>query len=69
MARAFYRDADILLLDEATSALDPGTEEAVLAAFTRYVKTNGKTAVVVAHRKAVLDMSDKVIGLSLPDYR
>jgi len=63
MARAFYRDADIILLDEATSALDPETEEAVLEAFQRYIKENNKTAIVVAHRKTVLDMSDKVISL------
>jgi ABC-type bacteriocin/lantibiotic exporter with double-glycine peptidase domain len=63
MARAFYRDADILLLDEATSALDAATEAEVLAAFTGYVKTNRKTAVVVAHRQSLLDISDRVITL------
>ena len=63
MARAFYRDADILLLDEATSALDPVTEQAILESFMRYIKSNGKTAVVVAHRQAVLDMSDRIVAL------
>jgi len=63
MARAFYRDADILLLDEATSALDPVTEQAILEMFKSYIKNNGKTAVVVAHRQAVLDMSDRIIAL------
>ena len=63
MARAFYRDADILLLDEATSALDPSTEQAVLESFSGYVKGNGKTAVVVAHRQAVLDMSDLIVDI------
>jgi ABC-type bacteriocin/lantibiotic exporter with double-glycine peptidase domain len=63
MARAFYRDADILLLDEATSALDPVTERAILESFKSYIKNNGKTAVVVAHRQAVLDMSDRTIAL------
>ncbi|MCL2030767.1 MAG: ABC transporter ATP-binding protein/permease [Oscillospiraceae bacterium] len=64
MARAFYRDADILLFDEATSALDPATERAVLEAFRDYVKTGGKTAVVVAHRQAVLEMADRVVTLT-----
>jgi len=64
MARAFYRDADTLLLDEATSALDPATEKGVLEAFHHYVKSNGKTAVVVAHRQTVLDMADRVIFLA-----
>ena len=63
MARAFYRDADILLLDEATSALDPVTEQAILESFESYIKNNGKTAIVVAHRQAVLDMSDRIITL------
>jgi len=66
MARAFYRNADILLLDEATSALDPVTELAVLESFRSYINDNNKTAIVVAHRQAVLDMSDRVITLS-PD--
>ena len=63
MARAFYRDTDILLLDEATSALDPVTEQAILESFKSYIKNNGKTAVVVAHRQAVLDLSDRIITL------
>jgi ABC-type bacteriocin/lantibiotic exporter with double-glycine peptidase domain len=63
MARAFYRDADILLLDEATSALDPATEQAILESFKSYIKSYGKTAVVVAHRQAVLDMSDRILYL------
>ena len=63
MARAFYRNADILLFDEATSALDPSTEQAVLESFRRYIKENGKTAVVVAHRQTVHDMSDRIITL------
>ena len=68
MARAFYRNADILLLDEATSALDPVTELAVLESFRSYINDNNKTAIVVAHRQAVLDMSDRVITLS-PDLK
>ena len=63
MARAFYRDADVLLLDEATSALDPVTEQAILEMFKSYIKNNGKTAIVVAHRQAVLDMSDRILAL------
>jgi ABC-type bacteriocin/lantibiotic exporter with double-glycine peptidase domain len=64
MARAFYRDADVLLFDEATSALDPATEQAVLEAFRKYVKRGGKSALVIAHRQSVLDMSDQVITLA-----
>jgi len=63
MARAFYRDADILLFDEATSALDPDTEKAILDTFRQHVKTSGKTALTVAHRQSVIELSDCVIQL------
>jgi len=63
MARAFYRDADILLFDEATSALDPDTEKAILDTFQQYVKASGKTALAVAHRQSVIDLSDHVLKL------
>jgi len=64
MARAFYRDSDILLFDEATSALDPATEQAVLDSFKNYVIENNKTAIIVAHRQAVLDMACNIITLA-----
>jgi ABC-type multidrug transport system fused ATPase/permease subunit len=64
IARAFYQDADLLLLDESTSALDPATEQLVLQAFCAYVKNAGKTAVVVAHRQAVVDLADNVVELA-----
>ena len=67
LARAFYYDADLLLLDEATSALDPTTEKSVLDAFSRYVKENDKTAIAVAHRQSVLDISDYTITLSVSE--
>ncbi|MCL2342797.1 MAG: ABC transporter ATP-binding protein/permease [Firmicutes bacterium] len=64
IARAFYQDADLLLLDESTSALDPETEALVLKAFGDYVKQNGKTAVVVAHRRAVMALADMTVRLA-----
>jgi ABC-type bacteriocin/lantibiotic exporter with double-glycine peptidase domain len=64
LARAFYQDADILLLDEVTSALDKATGDAILQLLKNYAQTHDKTIIAVAHSKAVLDKSDKVIDLA-----
>ncbi|ROP38418.1 thiol reductant ABC exporter subunit CydD [Saccharothrix texasensis] len=61
LARALVRDeARLLLLDEPTSRLDGGTEDAVVRATRRLVA--GRTAIVVAHRPAVLDEVDRVVA-------
>ncbi|MFC0528133.1 thiol reductant ABC exporter subunit CydD [Phytohabitans kaempferiae] len=59
LARAFIRDAPILLLDEPTARLDGGSEAAVLDATRRLVA--GRTALMVAHRPALLAEADRVI--------
>lgn len=59
IARAFLRDAPVLLLDEATAHLDPESEAAVVAASARLM--SGRTALVVAHRPALLAHVDRVI--------
>ncbi|MFE2756012.1 ATP-binding cassette domain-containing protein [Actinosynnema sp. NPDC059335] len=62
LARALLRDeARLLLLDEPTSRLDGGTEEAVLRVTRRLAR--GRTALLVAHRPAVLDEVDRVVAL------
>nr|CEL19900.1 Transport ATP-binding protein CydD [Kibdelosporangium sp. MJ126-NF4] len=61
IARAFLRDAPILLLDEATAHLDPDSEAAVVAASARLMA--GRTALVVAHRPALLDHVDRVVTI------
>ncbi|QFZ16761.1 thiol reductant ABC exporter subunit CydD [Saccharothrix syringae] len=62
LARALVRvDARMLLLDEPTSRLDGGTEEAVLRAVARL--SAGRTALVVAHRPALLGGVDRVVAL------
>ncbi|MFE9743413.1 thiol reductant ABC exporter subunit CydD [Saccharothrix saharensis] len=61
LARALVRDgAGLLLLDEPTSRLDGGTEEAVVRATRRLAA--GRTALVVAHRPAVLGEVDRVVA-------
>ncbi|WP_415648602.1 ATP-binding cassette domain-containing protein, partial [Stackebrandtia soli] len=62
LARAFLRlrvlDCPIVLLDEPTASLDAASEAAVTAATGELLK--GRTALVVAHRAAMLDGADRV---------
>jgi ATP-binding cassette subfamily C protein CydCD len=64
LARAFVRDAPLLLLDEPTASLDGQTEADVLSAVRRLV--NGRTAVIVAHRPALVALADRVVELPTP---
>jgi ABC-type multidrug transport system fused ATPase/permease subunit len=60
LARAFVRDAPLLLLDEPTANLDGQTELEVLEAVRRLAR--GRTALVVAHREALLTLADRVVA-------
>ena len=64
LARAFVRDAPLLLLDEPTASLDAETEADVLDAVRRL--TEGRTALVVAHRPALAALADRVVHLPNP---
>ena len=60
VARALVRaEARLLLLDEPTSRLDGRTEDAVLRAAREWAR--GRTALVVAHRPALLGEVDRVV--------
>ncbi|WP_406038090.1 thiol reductant ABC exporter subunit CydD [Micromonospora sp. NBC_00898] len=59
LARAFLRDAPVVLLDEPTARLDSASEAVVLAATRRLV--TGRTALLVAHRPALLEDADRII--------
>jgi ATP-binding cassette, subfamily C, bacterial CydD len=59
LARAFLRDAPLLLLDEPTARLDGASEALVLAATRRLAQ--GRTALLVAHRPALLAGVDRVL--------
>ena len=61
IARAIVRDAPIVLLDEPTTGLDPETEVDVVAAMRELLR--GRTALVVAHRRATLRLADRIVML------
>ncbi|MGP3960463.1 thiol reductant ABC exporter subunit CydD [Nonomuraea sp. 3N208] len=62
LARAFCRPgASVLLLDEPTARLDGRSEGAVVAGTAELARD--RTAVIVAHRPAMIDLADRVIRL------
>ncbi len=61
LARAFLRDAAIVLLDEPTARLDLLSEGLIVDSAQRLLR--GRTAVMVAHRPAMLAAADRVIRL------
>jgi thiol reductant ABC exporter CydD subunit len=63
LARALARPADLLLLDEPTAHLDPASEAEAVDEIRR--SCAGRTAVIAAHRPAVLALADRVVRLSL----
>ena len=58
IARAVFSERPILLLDEATSALDEQTEAKLL---DNLRSMTDKTVIIVTHRPAALDITDKII--------
>ncbi|MDW8467203.1 MAG: ATP-binding cassette domain-containing protein [Chloroherpetonaceae bacterium] len=61
LARAYMRDAELYILDEPTAALDPEAEYEVFHHFVTL--TQGKTAVLVAHRFSTVRMADTILVL------
>ena len=67
LARAFLRHAPLLLLDEPTANLDGDTEAGILEAIRRLC--HDRTALLVAHRPALLSVADRVVELCPPGSR
>ncbi|MEU6712338.1 thiol reductant ABC exporter subunit CydD [Nonomuraea sp. NPDC046802] len=62
LARAFCRpSASVLLLDEPTARLDGRSEAAVVSATADLA--HDRTAVIVAHRPAMIDLADRIIRI------
>jgi subfamily B ATP-binding cassette protein MsbA len=57
--RAYVSNPSILVLDEATSSVDGETEELIQTATDRL--TEGKTAIIIAHRLATVQKADRII--------
>ncbi|MEM9764730.1 MAG: type I secretion system permease/ATPase, partial [Pseudomonadota bacterium] len=60
LARALYADPVLLVLDEPNANLDHDGSEALNAAI-REMKAEGKSALIMAHRPAVIEACDKLL--------
>ncbi|MEL6686096.1 MAG: peptidase domain-containing ABC transporter [Pseudomonadota bacterium] len=60
LARALYQQPDVLFLDEGTANLDAGTEKEIVSLISQMTLTR----VIVAHRPAFLEASDRVIAIN-----
>jgi len=59
LARALYRRPEILVMDEGTAHLDVASEREVI----RAIRRAGVACVCVAHRRQILQASDRVVTL------
>jgi ATP-binding cassette subfamily C protein CydD len=66
LARALLRETPLVILDEPTAHLDAGTEDRVLDAL-RTLRQQGRTVLLVAHRRALIELADIVIELPDPE--
>ncbi|MEI8250255.1 MAG: ABC transporter ATP-binding protein [Synechococcus sp. ELA057] len=61
VARVAIRDPSVLVMDEATAFLDPSTEATLQRDLERLLRD--RTAVVIAHRLATVEASDRILVL------
>ncbi|RII14264.1 putative ABC transporter ATP-binding protein [Streptomyces sp. YIM 130001] len=61
LARALVARPRLLVLDDATSAVDPATESEIHEALR--VATEGRTTVLIAHRRSTLSLADRIAVL------
>lgn len=61
LARAFLHDAPLMLLDEPTSNLDSLNEAVILKSLQE--ERDGKTVILVSHRKSTMRIADQVYSV------
>ena len=61
IARAFLHDSDMIFLDEPTSNIDSLNEGMILRSLEQ--EKQGKTIILVSHRKSTMGIADKVIAM------
>ena len=62
IARVLLRCPQILILDEATSALDRKSEAAIHETIKNVIK-EGKTIIIITHKKGILELANRVYNL------
>lgn len=62
LARALVTEPEVLILDEPTSALDPRSEALIQRSLSE-LRSRGVTLIIVAHRPAMLTLTDVVLLL------
>lgn len=63
LARALFRDPFLVVLDEPNSNLDHAGDEALQRAI-QSVRTRGGIAIIVAHRRSVLEHTDLMLAMA-----
>jgi ATP-binding cassette subfamily C protein len=62
LARALYGDPAVLVLDEPNAFLDQAGEVSLVGSLDK-ARKRGATVIVIAHRKGVLDVADRLLVL------
>lgn len=63
LARAMYGNPSLFVFDEPNSNLDEAGELALMRAI-RHLKSEGKTVVLISHRRNIVSIADKLLVLS-----